>query len=114
MSGVFLAASIVGGTGILIGVLLGIASEAFKVEVDEREILLREALPGNNCGACGYPGCDGLAKAISEGKAAVNQCPVGGAPVAAKLAEIMGVSAGSMERTVAHIILRPPATRHAH
>ena len=33
MSGVFLAASIVGGTGILIGVLLGIASEAFKVEV---------------------------------------------------------------------------------
>ncbi|MFR6563032.1 MAG: (Fe-S)-binding protein [Eubacterium ventriosum] len=24
---------------------------------------MREALPGNNCGGCGYPGCDGLVAA---------------------------------------------------
>ena len=26
------------------------------VEVDERETAVRECLPGNNCGACGYSG----------------------------------------------------------
>ena len=91
--GIIIAAVIVGATGIIIGVLLGVASEKFKVEVDEKEILVRAEPPGNNCGGCGYPGCDGLAKAIAEGKAAVDACPVGGAPVGAKIAAIMGVEA---------------------
>ena len=103
VTGIIIAAVIVGATGIIIGVLLGIASEKFKVEVDEREILVREELPGNNCGGCGYPGCDGLAKAIAEGKAAVDACPVGGAPVGAKIAAIMGVEAGTSEKKVAFV-----------
>ena len=57
------ATAVVGIVGLLIGVLLGIASEKFKVEVDEKEILIRDELPGNNCGGCGYAGCDALAKA---------------------------------------------------
>ena len=89
MTGVIIAAVLVGAVGIIIGVLLGIASEKFKVEVDEKEILVREELPGNNCGGCGFAGCDALAKAIAEGKAPVNACPVGGAPVADKIAAIM-------------------------
>ena len=36
----------VGGTGLLIGILLGIAGKKFYVEVDERETKVREALPG--------------------------------------------------------------------
>lgn len=68
MTGVIIAAVLVGAVGIIIGVLLGIASEKFKVEVDEKEILVREELPGNNCGGCGFAGCDALAKAIAEGK----------------------------------------------
>ena len=78
MTGLLLAAVIIGAIGIVIGVLLGIASEQFKVEVDEKEILVRAELPGNNCGGCGFPGCDGLAAAIAAGTAAVNACPVGG------------------------------------
>ena len=70
-------------------------ARSFKVEVDEKEILVRAELPGNNCGGCGYAGCDALAKAIAEGKAKVDQCPVGGAPVGEKIAAIMGVGAGS-------------------
>ena len=76
MNGVIIAAAVVGIVGILIGLLLGVASEKFKVEVDEKEIAVRDALPGNNCGGCGYPGCDGLAKAIAAGEAPVNKCPV--------------------------------------
>lgn len=104
MTAIVIATVTVGIVGILIGVLLGIASEVFKVEVDEKEIQVREALPGNNCGACGYPGCDGLAKAIASGEAKVNQCPVGGQPVAAKIAVIMGVDdVGTSEKKVAFV-----------
>ena len=38
--------------GILIGFFLGVSGEKFKVEVDEREVAVTEALPGNNCGGC--------------------------------------------------------------
>lgn len=103
MSGLLLAAGVIGAIGIIIGVLLGIASEKFKVEVDEREMLVRAELPGNNCGGCGYPGCDGLADAIAKGKAPVNACPVGGPAVADKIAAIMGVDAGGAVRKVAFV-----------
>ena len=103
MSGLLLAAGIIGAIGIIIGVLLGIASEKFKVEVDEKEMLVRAELPGNNCGGCGYPGCDGLADAIAKGKAPVNACPVGGPAVADKIAAIMGVDAGGAVRKVAFV-----------
>ena len=43
--------------GILIGILLGVAGKVFAVETDERVEKVRECLPGNNCGGCGYPGC---------------------------------------------------------
>lgn len=89
--------------GIFIGLLLGVASKAFYVEVDERVTLVRECLPGNNCGGCGFPGCDGLADAIVAGTAPVNGCPVGGAPVAGKIGEIMGVDAGASDKKVAFV-----------
>lgn len=104
MSGIILAAVVVGGTGIFIGLLLGIAGEKLKVEVDQLELDVRAALPGNNCGGCGYPGCDGLAKAIAEGRAAVNKCPVGGAAVAEKIAALMGEDAGETVRQTAYVM----------
>ena len=103
MTGLLLAAVVIGAIGIIIGVLLGIASEKVKVEVDEKEILVRAELPGNNCGGCGFPGCDGLAAAIAAGTAPVNGCPVGGAPVEDKIAAIMGVESGSSEKKVAFV-----------
>ncbi|KIR02049.1 Electron transport complex protein RnfB [Lachnospiraceae bacterium TWA4] len=98
-----IAAVCVGAVGVIVALLLGIAGEAFKVEVDERVIAVRGELPGNNCGGCGYPGCDGLAEAIVKGEAAVNQCPVGGAAVGEKIAAIMGVEAAAGERKVAFV-----------
>ena len=84
ITAIIFAAVVVGGVGILIGFFLGVSGEKFKVEVDEREVAVTEALPGNNCGGCGYAGCSGLAAAIVKGEAPVNQCPVGGAPVAGR------------------------------
>ena len=101
--GVIISTVIVGATGCLIGFFLCFASEKFKVEVDEREAAVLDALPGNNCGGCGYAGCSGCAAAIVSGEAKVGQCPVGGAPVAAVIAEIMGVDAETEARKVAFV-----------
>ncbi|SEG01648.1 electron transport complex, RnfABCDGE type, B subunit [Eubacterium ruminantium] len=98
---VLIAAGIIAGVAVLVGILLGKAGEIFKVDVDEKEIAVRECLPGNNCGACGFPGCDGLAKAIAEGSAAVNSCPVGGEAVAEKISAIVGGDAGNSVRMTA-------------
>ena len=103
VTGIIIAAAVVGILGILLGIFLGIASEKFKVEVDEKEILVRNELPGNNCGGCGYAGCDALAKAIAAGQADVGACPVGGASTAEKIGAIMGVAGGSAEKKVAFV-----------
>ncbi len=89
--------------GIIVGAGLVYVGNRFKVKVDERETAVREALPGNNCGACGYAGCDAMAAAIVAGEAPVNACPVGGNPTAAKIGEIMGVQAEEVERKVAFV-----------
>lgn len=89
--------------GVLFAILLGVASRVFAVEEDERIPLVRECLPGANCGGCGFPGCDGLAAAIVAGEAPVNGCPVGGAACAAKVAEVMGVEAQTGVRNIAHV-----------
>jgi Na+-translocating ferredoxin:NAD+ oxidoreductase RNF subunit RnfB len=89
---VLLVTIFIGILGLLVGLLLGVFSEVFKVETDEKVALIRDALPGNNCGGCGYPGCDGLASAIAKGEAKPNACPVGGLSAAEKISAILGVS----------------------
>lgn len=97
------ATLVVAAVGLFIGIFLGIAGKTFAVEVDEREVAVREALPGNNCGGCGFPGCDGLAAAIARGEAAVNACPVGGEPVGKIIAGIMGQEAVEAVRQAAFV-----------
>ena len=82
---IIIATVIVGAVGLVIGVILGVAGQLLEVKLDEKQVRIREALPGNNCGACGYPGCDGLAAAIFNGEAPHNACPVGGAASAAAI-----------------------------
>lgn len=101
--GILVAAAVVGVVGIFIGLFLGVAGIKFKVEVDEKEEAVLAALPGNNCGGCGFAGCSGLAAAIAKGEAPVGACPVGGEPVGSKIAEIMGVEAQSGVKKVAFV-----------
>ena len=103
VTGILAAAAVVGAVGVFVGLFLGVAGIKFKVQVDEKEEAVMAALPGNNCGGCGYAGCSGLAAAIAKGEAPVGSCPVGGAPVADKIAAIMGVEAGSAERLAAFV-----------
>lgn len=90
---IIIAALVLGVMGLIFGVVLAAASKAFSVPANPKADALRECLPGANCGACGYPGCDGYAAAVANGKAEVGACAVGGAACTAKMAEIMGVAA---------------------
>ena len=83
---------------LLLGLLLGFFKKIFYVEPDKTAAAVREVLPGANCGACGYPGCDGFAAAVAAGDAPVNGCPVGAAPVAEAIGKIMGVDASASAR----------------
>ena len=94
MNPILTAVCVVGAIGLLGGALLVIGSKVFAVTKDERAEEVELALPGANCGACGYAGCSAYAKAVAEG-APVNQCLAGGAAVAEKIAAIMGVEAGA-------------------
>ncbi len=98
---ILIAALIVAGIGLVIGLILAIASIIMAVPVDEKVEALTEALPGANCGACGYSGCAGYAKALAEGSAKNGACAPGGNDCAKVLAEILGQEAASIERKVA-------------
>ncbi|WP_138159730.1 RnfABCDGE type electron transport complex subunit B [Peptoniphilus catoniae] len=93
--------AVIGGA---FGALLSFASKVFEVKVDERVVKVRQALPGANCGACGYPGCDGLAAAIASGKAPVNSCSIGGKVVADNIANLLGVNAADVVRQTACVL----------
>lgn len=100
---IMIAVAILCVIALIIGIVLSLAEKVFHVEVNEKEVKVREELPGSNCGGCGYAGCDSLAKAIANGEAPVTSCPVGGKPVAEKIAEIMGEKVDDVERKVAYV-----------
>jgi Na+-translocating ferredoxin:NAD+ oxidoreductase RNF subunit RnfB len=81
---------------LVLGTALGFFREFFAVPGNPLAERIREVLPGANCGACGFPGCDNYAAAVAAGAAGPGGCSVGGAAVAEKIAEIAGVKAGPM------------------
>lgn len=101
--GIITAVAVVAGCGLIISIFLSIFAKKFAVEVNKTEEAVLAALPGNNCGGCGYPGCSGLAAAIVKGEAHVDGCPVGGKAVADNIASIMGVDAGEFVKRVAFV-----------
>jgi Na+-translocating ferredoxin:NAD+ oxidoreductase RNF subunit RnfB len=78
-----------------LGIALGFFRVFFAVERDPMVDKVRAALPGANCGACGYPGCDNYAVAVAGRACDVTRCSVGGAATAEALAKLMGVNASA-------------------
>lgn len=78
--------------GIICAAVLVVASKLMAVKEDERFPAVRDCLPGANCGACGYAGCDGYAKALCEDpNVPANLCIPGADSVAKQLSEVLGV-----------------------
>ena len=88
--------------GIICAAVLVIASKLMAVKEDERFPAIRECLPGANCGACGFAGCDGYAKALCEKPGTkTNLCVPGADGVAKQLGEILGVECEDVVEQVA-------------
>lgn len=105
MNSVILAVIIVSVIGLIAGLGLAIASIVMAVPVDEKAAAIRECLPGANCGACGFSGCDGYAAALSKGDTKdTNLCAPGGNEAAQAIASVLGVSAGEVKPKVAVVL----------
>lgn len=83
--------------GLVLGLGLAVASKVFYVYVDPVIAAVEAALPGANCGGCGFAGCSANAVAIVEGKSAATSCVAGGEDVAAAIAAALGVSMEAKE-----------------
>ena len=93
MNGILLAVLSDTAIGLICAVILAIASKVMAVKEDETFIKIRECLPGANCGACGYTGCDGYAHALAEDNTVkTNLCVPGADNVSRQLSELMGVA----------------------
>ncbi len=87
----------IGGIGLVAGVGLAVASKIFYVYVDPKILAVEDALPGANCGGCGFPGCSGAAEAIATGQAPPNICVGGGPATHTKVGEILGIEVKEVE-----------------
>ncbi len=94
---------IVSVLALFFGILLVFASKKLAVEADETVTNVRNALPGANCGGCGYASCDSYAEAIVKNGAPVNACGVGGKTTSDAIAAIMGVEAGEQKEVRAYV-----------
>ncbi len=88
---IILPVLIVAAIGLIAGLGLALASKFMAVPTDEKQEKIRECLPGANCGACGYSGCDGYAAAVAAGEAQPDKCSPGGCSTVSALSELLGV-----------------------
>ncbi len=103
----------VSGLGILFGVGLAVASKILAVRKNEMVAHLEEALPGLNCGTCGFPGCSSYAEAVAESDHEADDatpltlCLPGGPETAENLSRILGIEVDlSMEKLVVQVHCR--------
>jgi electron transport complex protein RnfB len=96
-------AALLGLIGLVCGTALALIARKFGVVENEQVVAATEALPGINCGGCGYAGCADYAKALIERDAPVNLCAPGGAAVAARLGVLTGRVAEATEPRMAVI-----------
>lgn len=90
--------------GLLCALLLTLSSIFFGIKENETAAAIRDCLPGANCGACGYSGCDSYAQALSQGQTTkTNLCIPGGDGTAAQIANILQVEAEDVIEKVAFV-----------
>ena len=88
---ILIAFLVIFGVALLAGVLLLIFSHLFAVQKNPIEEKIRECLPGINCGACGYKGCDDYAAALAKGNVNPGLCVPGAQSTADEISAILGV-----------------------
>lgn len=107
INAVLKSVAFMGGVGAVFGLGLAYAAKKFAVKTDPKVEAVREVLPGANCGACGFAGCQGYAEAVvKDPELSPGLCAPGKADVAALVAKITGKVAPEVVPTVATVFCR--------
>jgi len=99
----FIAMASLAALCFLFASLLVVAHKKLHVDEDPRIDATYDLLPQTNCGACGFPGCRGLAEAMVEGSALPGKCTVINEEDREYIAEFLGVGVGAEEKVVARL-----------
>jgi electron transport complex protein RnfB len=90
--------------GVICGIALALAAKRFAVKVDPKIEAVRACLPGANCGACGFAGCESYAEAVvTSPDVPVNKCAPGKQDVAEQIAQITGKAAGEASSVISFL-----------
>ena len=100
---ILIAFGVVAGIALILGVLLALVSHFFATKENEKVKAVRACLPGVNCGACGFKGCDDYAAAVADGSAKPNLCVPGAEATARELGEVLGIEVETPEDVVAFV-----------
>ena len=100
---ILIAFLVVLGVALTAGILLLIFSKLFLVEKNPKEKIIRECLPGINCGACGFKGCDDYAASLADGSVKPTLCIPGDQAVANEICNILGIEQQQVEDVVAFV-----------
>ncbi len=103
MSVLLTALALMAALGILLALILALASRKLHVHEDPRIDQTEELLPGTNCGACGQPGCRAFAEKLVAGEASPAGCTVSSPDNREAIAAYLGVDVGSANRRVARL-----------
>lgn len=105
MNPILLAVILLSVIGLIAAAGLTVASKVFAVPVDEKAEAIRECLPGANCGACGFSGCDGYAAALSKGETTNTAlCAPGGTEASKAIGKVTGLAAGEVKPMAAVVL----------
>ena len=100
---VLTALAIMTGMGLFFAGVLALAYRYLRVEEDPRLEIVEEMLPGNNCGACGQPGCAAFAEKLVGQQLTPGRCTVSDETTLARLADFLGVGVGAEEKRIARL-----------
>jgi len=103
MADVAIAVAIMTGLALFFAAALALAYRFLRVDEDPRLEVLEELLPGNNCGACGEPGCAAFAGQLVAGTAQPGKCTVASPEVQVEMAAFLGVDVGGDEKRIARL-----------
>ncbi len=100
---ILLALAVAAAVSLFLAILLALVSKFFAVQENETSKKIRACLPGINCGACGYKGCDDYAAALADRTAKPNLCVPGAEGVANEIGEILGIEVEPPKDVVAYV-----------
>ena len=103
MSEIVASVTVMTGLSLVFAAVLAGAYRFLRVEEDPRLEVVEDLLPGNNCGACGEPGCLAFAQRLLDAELAPGKCTVADEATRVEIASFLGVEVGGDEKRIARV-----------